>query len=369
MQDQREDQREEKKEAARKEPALKLVAWESTRACRLACLHCRAEAQTEPHPDQLRKEEILRVIDEIASFSRPILIITGGDPLLRDDIFEVSQYADQKGLRPVMSPSGSHISPEVIRKMIASGIKRISMSLDGSRAPIHDFFRQVGGCFDSTLKALHFARQEGLPFQINTTITRHNQMDLPAIHDLVLSLGAIAWDLFMFIPVGRGKQELALLPEEYERTMADVHQMSRASPMAIKMTCAPQYRRVSHQLGGSTIRMDPMGKGCMSGDGFCFISHRGEVLGCGYLPLPAGNLRREGFQQIYLHSELFRRLRDPSLRKGKCGHCEFKRVCGGCRARALAILGDPFAEEPYCLYQPKPGREDADARRSREGVG
>lgn len=360
---------EERKDAALKGSALKLVAWESTRACRLACLHCRAEAQYEPHPDQLRKEEVLRVVDEIASFARPILIITGGDPLLRNDIFEISKYAEQRGLRPVMSPSGSRISREVIKQMMASGIKRVSMSLDGSGAEIHDFFRQVRGCFDSTLKALDFARQEGLPFQINTTVTRHNRNDLPAIHDLVLSLGAMAWDVFMFIPTGRGKEEMALTPEEYERTMAYVHRTSQASPMPIKMTCAPQYRRVSHQLGGSRVEVHSMGRGCMSGDGFCFISHRGEVLGCGYLPLSAGNVRRESFREIYLDSDWFRRLRDPSLLKGKCGPCEFKMVCGGCRARALAILGDPFGEEPYCLYQPQRGRGGADARGSGKGPG
>ena len=336
----------------------RLVAWESTRACRLACVHCRAKAQPEPHPDQLRREEVLRLIDEIASFSRPILIVTGGDPLLREDVFEISAYADKKGLRPVMSPSGSRITPQTIARMIDSGIKRISMSLDGSRPQIHDFFRQVEGCFDETLLALEFARQANLPFQINTTVTRHNQADLHAIKDLAVSLGAIAWDVFMFIPTGRGRPELALSPEEYEEIMAFVYEASQCCPVPIKMTCSPQYRRVLRQLGGARKGENLIGRGCMAGDGFCFVSHTGEVLGCGYLPLPAGNIRERGFQEIYQKSPFFQRLRDPSLLKGKCGLCEFRAVCGGCRARALAVSGDALAEEPYCLYNPRKIREE-----------
>ena len=215
---------------------LRLVAWESTRACRLSCLHCRAQAQHEPHPDQLRKEEILRVIEEIASFCRPILIITGGDPLLREDIFAVSSYAQERGLRPVMSPSGSLITPEVIERMLSSGIQRISVSLDGSRAEVHDYFRQAKGCFEETLQTLEYARQGRLPFQINTTVTRHNQDDLPGIHDLVVKLGAVAWDVFMFIPTGRGIPEMAVTPEEYERIMTWIYKMSQDSPLMIKMT-------------------------------------------------------------------------------------------------------------------------------------
>ena len=349
-----------------KEPAPRLVAWESTRACRLACLHCRAKAQPQPHPDQLRSEEVLRLIDEIAAFSRPILIITGGDPLLRDDVFEISAYADKKGLRPVMSPSGSQITPTIIERMIDSGIRRISMSLDGSCAEIHDLFRQVKGCFDQTLQALGFARQANLPFQINTTVTRHNQADLLAIKDLAVALGAMAWDVFMFIPTGRGRPELALSPQEYEEIMALVYEASQSSAIPIKMTCSPQYRRVLYQRGRARPGEHLMGRGCMAGDGFCFVSHTGEVLGCGYLPLPAGNIRERGFQEIYQGSTLFQRLRDLSSLTGKCGQCEFKAVCGGCRARAWAVTGDALAEEPYCPYNPRK-REESDERGCGEG--
>ncbi len=344
--------------AAPKQSVPRLVAWESTRACRLACVHCRAKAQPQPHPDQLGRDEVLRLIDEIAAFSRPILIVTGGDPLLREDVFEISAYADKKGLRPVMSPSGSRMTPQIIEKMIDSGIKRISMSLDGSCAQIHDFFRQVKGCFDETLLALDFARQAGLPFQINTTVTRHNQADLPAIRDLAMTLGAMAWDVFMFIPTGRGRPDLALSPQEYEQIMVFVYEASRSSPIPIKMTCSPQYRRVSRQLGGPGKGGHFTGRGCMAGDGFCFVSHIGEVLGCGYLPLPAGNIRERGFQEIYQKSLFFQELRDPSSLKGKCGRCEFRGVCGGCRARALAVSGDALAEEPYCLYRSRKRREE-----------
>lgn len=345
------------------------MAWESTRACRLACLHCRAEAQPEPHPHQLKKEEVFRLIDEIAAFSRPILIITGGDPLLRGDIFEISAYAERKGLRPVMSPSGSRITPEIVEKMMTCGIKRISMSLDGPHAEVHDFFRQVRGCFDQTLQALEYARKADLPFQVNTTVTRHNQGDLPAIRDLVLSLGAVAWDLFMFIPTGRGRAELALSPGEYEEVMAWVHEASLGSPILIKMTCSPQYRRVLDQHAAIQKRTHPVGRGCMCGGGFCFVSHVGEVLGCGYLPLVAGNVRKQSFQEIYQNSLLFRQLRDPSSLRGKCARCEFRMLCGGCRARAFAISGDALGEEPYCLYQPRAGREETDARGSGKDPG
>jgi len=342
----------ERSRAISKELVPRLVAWESTRACGLACLHCRAEAQPKPHPDQLRKEEVLRLIDEIAAFSRPILIITGGDPLLRKDVFEVSAYAEKKGLRPVMSPSGSRVTPQIIQRMIDSGIQRISMSLDGSRAEIHDYFRQVKGCFEETLQALEWARQANLPFQINTTVAVHNQEDLPAIKDLAISLGAMAWDVFLFVPIGRGSRELALSPQQYEEIMIALYEASKSSPIPIKMTCSPQYQRVLRQLGGGG-KGRAAGRACMAGNGFCFVSHTGEVLGCGYLPLPAGNIRQHGFQEIYQRSDLFERLRDPSLLKGKCRYCEFKGLCGGCRARALAISGDVLAEEPYCLYNPR----------------
>ncbi len=334
---------------------LRLVAWESTRACQLACLHCRAKAQPGPHPDQLRKEEVLGLIDEIASFSRPIFIITGGNPLLRGDIFEISAYAAKMGLRPVMSPSGSHITREIVREMVSSGIRRISMSLDGSTANIHDFFRQVPGCFDETLEALRYAREEGLPFQINTTVTCHNLFDLPAIRDLVLASGAAAWDVFMFIPTGRGGSELAVSPRAYEETMAFVYECSQSSPNPVKMTCAPQYRRLLCQRKARVGGMQSAGRGCMSGNGFCFVSHVGEVLGCGMLPLSAGNVRERPLGEIYRDSVLFRSFRDPNSLHGKCRRCEFRAVCGGCRARAWAVSKDPLGEEPYCWYEPGKG--------------
>lgn len=235
------------------------------------------------------------------------------------------------------------------------------MSLDGASAEVHDFFRQRQGCFHETLQALEVARQAGLPFQINTTVTRHNRPDLIAIGELAASLGAMAWDVFMFIPTGRGRKELALSAEEYEEVMVSVHEASKSSAIPIKMTCSPQYRRLLYQREGSKVAKAYPTRGCMCGDGFCFVSHVGEVLGCGYLPLSAGNIRNQGFQEIYQSSPFFQLLRDLSSLKGKCGLCEFKALCGGCRARALAMTGDPLGEEPFCTYQPKRGKEASDA--------
>jgi radical SAM protein with 4Fe4S-binding SPASM domain len=340
---------------------LRVVAWESTKACQLACLHCRAEAQHQRHPLELQKEEIMEVIDEISSLCRPIFIVTGGNPLLREDIFEVCSYADKRGLRVALSPSGSQITAEVVKGMRSAGIERVSISLDGSTAKVHDFFRQKAGCFQETLEALNHLRAGGVSFQINTTVTRYNWTDLGNLYRLILSLDPVVWDLFMFIPTGRGSKEMGLLPPEYETVMAYVHELSLSSALPVKMTCAPQYRRFCRDSPSEARGRRPRAKGCMAADGFCFISHLGEVMGCGYLPLSAGNVRERGFWDIYHHSPLFRDLRDPGLLKGKCGQCQLKSVCGGCRARAYALRDDAWEEDPYCIYQPMKGEGHAGA--------
>jgi len=344
----------------------RLVAWESTRACNLACVHCRASAQLEHHPQQLSTSEVQRVMDEIAEFSRPILIITGGEPLMRADIFDIASYATRQGLRVVMSPNGTLLTPEVVRKMKASGVMRISVSLDGSSPERNDSFRQVPGAFQAATRGLAYAREAGLPFQINTTVTRRNQEDLPAMLKTVIDLGAVTWDVFMLVPTGRGKIEDEVSPEQYEQVLNWIYEVSRKAPIPVKVTCGPHYVRIFRQRakaeGRSTGEEDgPPGHGlaaktpggCLAGKGFCFISHIGEVFPCGYFPIPAGNVRQQHFREIYQESELFKTLRDATKLKGKCGHCEYRVVCSGCRARALGARGDYMEEEPFCIYEPR----------------
>ncbi|HSV49025.1 MAG TPA: radical SAM protein, partial [Candidatus Acidoferrales bacterium] len=335
--------------------APRVIAWESTRACNYACVHCRATAQKQADPNQLTTQEALHLMDEIAEICKPVLIISGGDPLQRTDIFTVASYADKLGFRVVMSPSGSDITPAVIAKMKDSGVKMISLSLDGSTAQVHDSFRQIPSAFDLILRNIALAKQGGMPFRINTTVTKHNVADLDAIHHLIVALGAVEWDVFMLVPTGRGKVTMEISPHDYEATLRQICELSQKSPIPIKMTCAPQYTRVAAQFGKAAGR-SPHGKGCMAGNGFCFISHVGDIFGCGFLPVAAGNVRTEKFGEIYQKAPLFVMLRDNSLLIGKCGVCNFKVACGGCRARALSVNGSVVAEEPYCTYQPTNGR-------------
>lgn len=347
----------------KQEVAPRVIAWESTRACRFACLHCRAKAQRTPDPKQLTTKEALDLVDQIAEFSKPMFVVSGGDPLERADIFEVVAHATELGIRVVMSPSGSSFTPKTVDKMKAAGVKMISVSLDGSNATIHDGFRQVPGAFDMSVKNMSYAREGGLPFQINTTVTKHNLEDLGNILQRAIEFGASAWDVFMLVPTGRGKIDMEITPKQYEETLRFVYESSLNAPIPIKMTCSPHYSRVVAQAKSSADHSQspiqksspPHGdaRSCMAGNGFCFVSHIGEVFGCGFLPIPAGNIRQKKLKEIYQQSPLFLQLRNPSLLKGKCGYCEYKMVCGGCRARALSSSGDYLQEEPYCEYVPK----------------
>ena len=349
----------------------KVIAWESTRACNFACAHCRAEAQKEPDNNQLTTREVMRLVDQIAEFSKPIFIISGGDPLLREDIFEITSYASKKGLRAVMSPSGSDISPKVVERMKKTGVRRISISLDGSTHEIHDEFRRVPGAFEKALSTIDYARIGELAFQVNTTVSQHNLQDLPNILSLVTNLGATTWDVFMLVPTGRGRVDMEISPRQYEETLNFIYESDLTSKIPIKMTCSPHYNRVIRQRVGKRPitkfsskaprineavkrqRRTPSGRGCMAGNGYCFISHIGKVYGCGFLPISAGDIRNQDFREIYLHSNLFKELRNRELLQGRCGLCEYRNICGGCRARAFSINRNFFSEEPYCTYTPK----------------
>jgi heme b synthase len=349
--------------------APRLVAWETTRACDLACVHCRAVAQPHPDPRQLSTEEASRLVDDIAAFQEPvILILTGGDPMKREDIFDVAALASRAGLRVVMSPSGTNVTPRSVARLKQVGVQRISVSLDGSTPEIHDAFRQVPGAFAEATQSLAYAREGGLPFQINTTVTRHNRHDLANMLRLAVELGAVTWDVFMLVPTGRGKVQMEIAPAEYEDTMHFVYEASRTAPIQVKMTCAPHYKRLQVQErrrearqagagtgpGGRPHPAHGFSRGCMAGFGFCFVSHIGEVGGCGYLPLLAGSIRQTSLVEVYRDSPLFKSIRDPDLLQGRCGICEYRVLCGGCRARALGATGNYLEEEPFCTYQPNP---------------
>lgn len=341
---------------------LRLVAWEVTRTCNLSCVHCRAAAMDKPYADELTTEECLRLLDDIARVGTPIVILTGGEPLLRPDIFELAAYGHEKGLRMTMAPNGTLVTPEAARRMKEVGIQRISISLDGADAESHDSFRRMPGAFQGALRGIRNAKEAALPFQINTTITGANLHELPKIQELAVSLGAAAHHIFLLVPVGRGKnlEEQTINAEQYEKILHWFYEQRDKVPLQLKATCAPHYYRILRQrarmegrpVDQKTFGLDAMTRGCLGGTGFCFISHVGTVQPCGYLEVDCGNVRHRTFQDIWENSDVFRRLRNFKALEGKCGRCEFVRVCGGCRARAFEATGNYMAEEPLCLYEP-----------------
>lgn len=339
-----------------------MVAWELTRSCNLSCSHCRASAEKGPYEGELTREEVLRVMDEIASFSKPIIIMTGGEPLLRPDIFKLARYGTERGLRMVMATNGILITEEILKEMKGSGIQRISISLDGPDPRSHNEFRKTEGSFEGSIRGIELAKREGLEFQINTTITQANLHLLPDILRLAVDLGAVAHHIFLLVPTGRGRElkDQEITAKDYERTLHWFYEQREKVPLQLKATCAPHYYRILRQRSkreGKKITPQPHGldaitRGCLGGISFCFISHQGQVQPCGYLELNCGNVRERPFQEIWENSEIFQNLRNTDGYKGKCGRCEFRKVCGGCRARAYEHFGDYMEEEPYCIYEP-----------------
>ncbi len=351
-----------------------LVIWETTQACDLACLHCRACAQPARNPMELSTEEAKSLIDEIAALQAPLFVMTGGDPLKRTDIYELVRYAADRELRPSMTPSATPLlTREAIVKLKESGLARLAISLDGPTAAIHDGFRRVAGSFDFTIQGARWAREIDLPVQINTTITRHNLKYLDAIIALLEELDIALWSVFFLVPTGRGADIDLISADEFEQVFAKLYETSRRVKFDIKSTEAQHYRRYLLQrrtelrrdgatrpanlpsvLG--TASADGIGrapKGINDGKGFAFVSHTGEVFPSGFLPISAGNVRSESLTKLYRESPLFQSLRDESNLLGKCGRCEYKQICGGSRARAYALTDDIFAEEPCCSYQPR----------------
>ncbi|MCP4375222.1 MAG: radical SAM protein [bacterium] len=332
-----------------------LIAWEVTRSCMLACKHCRAAARPEPYSGELSTEECFALLDNIASFSKPIIILTGGEPMLREDIYEIAAHATSLGLPVVMAPCGMLVDEASVEEMIDAGVRGISISLDGATAESHDDFRGVPGAFDGAMKGIEAARRGGLDFQINTTVTRHNIGELAEIMQLTKDIGATLFNPFLLVPTGRGKDlaDQELSPQQYEEALQWLADQQIAGEIPIRVTCAPHYQRIARQKG---VKSGPRQvKGCMGGQSFAFISHLGKVQICGFLDIECGDVRAEGldFRKVWETSPLFQEMRDIDSYHGRCGYCEYKRVCGGCRARAYAMSDDYLDEEPFCTYVPK----------------
>ncbi|MDP2841941.1 MAG: heme b synthase [Candidatus Methanoperedens sp.] len=339
----------------------RLIAWELTNACNLACIHCRASAIKDPAPDELSAAEAKHFVDELIEY-KPIIILTGGEPLLRSDVYDIAQYASGHGLRVVLATNGTLLTPDIAKKLKDVGIQRVSISIDGSTKETHDIFRGETGAFEAVLRGIDILKNAGLSFQINTTITKRNLTEIPNIYELALELGASALHIFLLVPTGRGEEieSEEIPPEEYERVLNWFYDKSKTSRIQLKATCAPHYFRIMRQrakaegikITKETHGLEAMTKGCLGGSGFCFVSSKGDVYPCGYLPALAGNIRQKPFKMIWEKSKVFNDLRDTGKLKGKCGECEYRAVCGGCRARAYAQTGDYLDEEPYCMYVP-----------------
>lgn len=326
----------------------RVVAWEVTRRCPLACRHCRAGAQDCAYEGELSTAECLSVLDSLAGFGRPMIIWTGGEPMYRSDMLELVRGATERGLRSVMAPCGMLVTPEALAALKEAGVAACSFSLDGATAATHDAFRGVAGAFANVTRAMEIARESGMPFQVNATVSRLNASELPAIRETAMALGARTLDLFFLVPVGRGAglRDLSLTPGETEKVLHWAFDMDRRGPLHVRETCAPQAVRIWHALG----EPGQPPAGCMGGRSFVFISHTGILQPCGFLDIPCGELRAYGldFRRAYEASEVFRDLSCPDRYGGACGACAYRSGCGGCRARAYAATGDYMAAETSC---------------------
>jgi radical SAM protein with 4Fe4S-binding SPASM domain len=389
----------------------RLIFWELTNGCNLRCIHCRAAATELSSPSDLSTQAARDIIDEITAVSNAILVLSGGEPLFRSDIFQLARYGTDKGLRVALATNGTLVTKQVARKIFDAGVKRVAISLDGADALTHDTFRGIPGAFDAAITGFRNLKDLGMSVQINTTIARHNAHQLPQVLELAKSIGADALHTFLLVPVGCGVDiaaEQMVPPEEYEKMLNWFYDQSLEGGIELKATCAPHYFRVVRQrraaehrsaaapaqaaqpvvesaqaspsigpteltMPGSTgielkahgvgkavghpgthpSDMNAMTKGCLAGTAVCFISHQGEVYPCGYLPALAGDLKKQSFADIWENSAVFHQLRDVNNLNGKCGCCEFRNVCMGCRARAFAATGNYLDEEPFCVYQPR----------------
>lgn len=338
-----------------------ILAWELTRACNLACVHCRAEAQLRSHPDELTTEEAFAVLDDIAGFDvPPIVILTGGDPMRRRDLIPIIKHATERGIRTALTPAGTRIaSPTRLRVARDAGLSLIAVSLDGPDAQSHDSFRRVRGSFNWTMGIIETAHDLDIPLQMHTTLSRRTLDLMPQMADLADELGAAVWAVFCLVPTGRAGIEDEITADEYEDVFTWLAERSLTSNWQLKLTEGYHYRRVLAQLPADSPARKLTGSGrgraplpVNAGKGFCFISHVGDVAPSGFLPINVGNVRQDSIVDLYRNDPVFRSLRDPEMLKGKCGRCRFKYVCGGSRSRAFAHTGDYLESDPACSYQP-----------------
>ena len=342
-----------------------LVYWEMTQACGLACKHCRAEAVPGAHPLELTTQESKKFIEQLIDFGDPLphLILTGGDPLRRKDIYPLIDYARGLGLDVSITPAATtELSNEAITNLHAHGIQALGLSLDGSCAEKHDAIRNVPGTFDRTMEAARHAGRIGLPIQVNTLVSEETADDLPAIYELLrTSFPVMRWSLFFLISVGRGKALNEVSPEQGERIMDWVLDLVPNAPFAVKTTEAPSYRRVAiNKMRDAGMAAPDMKKTAVyrgfqvrDGHGIVFVSHLGDIYPSGFLPLHCGSVRTVSLANVYRNSEIFRALHTPNEFHGKCGVCEYSHICGGSRARAFAHTGDALGSDPFCPYQPQ----------------
>ncbi|MBI4891001.1 MAG: radical SAM protein [Acidobacteria bacterium] len=360
----------------------RLVFWELTTGCNLRCIHCRASATELMSPEDLNTAECLEIVDQLASYAPMILVLSGGEPLWRRDVFQIAERAVNRGIRVALATNGTLVDEAMADRIKESGIVRVSISLDGADRHTHDLFRGHDGAFEAALRGIRCLQSVGVSTQINTTVSKHNVHQLPEMLELAKQLKVEAFHLFLLVPVGCGltiAEDQSVDGAEAERILNWFYDRSLDSGMELKATCAPQYYRIARQRraesrrmgeevpalmphpnhasgghpGGHPADLNQMTRGCLAGSGVCFISHQGKVQPCGYLPLEAGDLRQQKFSAVWEQSQLFADLRNLDNIEGKCGYCEFKRVCLGCRARAFGVTGNYHDEEPFCIYEPK----------------
>jgi AdoMet-dependent heme synthase len=358
-----------------------IVIWEVTRACQLKCLHCRADAQNKPDPLELTPEEGKNLIDQIYDMGNPMLVFTGGDCMMRKDLFELAEYAINKGMRVSMTPSATdNVTKEKMQKAKEVGLSRWAFSLDGPTPEIHDHFRGTPGSFDLTIEKVKYLNDLNMPLQLNTVISRYNYEHLEQMAELMKELKVVMWYIFLLVPTGRGQLDACLTPAEHEKVFRWLYELSKTAPYDIKTTAAQHYRRVVFQQKARENRVNKdegiryedtltkdmasmidglkrAPKGVNDGNGFLFVSHTGDVMPSGLLPLVGGNVRDKPLADIYRNSPIFKDLRSPDKYKGKCGICEFRFVCGGSRSRTYAVTGDYMESEPFCVYIPEAMRK------------
>ncbi len=335
-----------------------LVIWETTKACELACKHCRAEAVIHRHPRELSTMEAMGLLNTVRRFGRIVVVLSGGDPAQRPDLVDLVTHAARLGLRVALTPATTaRVTPALLRRLKNAGLARIAVSLDGPTPEIHDAFRGVDGSYRQALRILKDAQAEGLSTQVNTVISNHNLADFDRLSVLMSELGIVFWEVFFLVPTGRARPQDTPSADEFETIFHRMFEFSETASFDIKATAAPHYARVVLQRQVDQRRRGqraepPRARGVTEGDGYAFISHTGEIFPSGFLPISAGNVRTDDLVEVYRHAPLFQRLRDRSLLKGKCGVCEYREICGGCRARAYALTGDCFSADESCAFTP-----------------